>query len=311
MHTENILARATLALLIICAVAYFFVTQSARARPEHVTAANGSPSAIPATRASSALNWAGYVASGGSYTSVSGSWIVPHVAGASINSADATWVGIGGQQSQDLIQAGTEAVPDADGTISYHAWFETLPRVSQVVPLLILPGDDVSVSITQEGRDAWIVSFGNAMTGQGYQTTVHYQSSLSSAEWIEEVPVEVGGLVWLDEFGTVEFSRAYATRNGVAVTIAESGAGPLTMENALGQAIASPSGLNVEGSGFSVLRTNASTKFSLGNYGSLNPLLIASTQVLDQESQNQLAKIAAQQREIDGLKTEIKSLQRK
>ena len=53
-------------------------------------------------------NWAGYVATGSSITSVTGSWTVPS-AGTVPPGLSATWVGIGGYKTSDLIQAGTPA----------------------------------------------------------------------------------------------------------------------------------------------------------------------------------------------------------
>src|SRR4051812_44346743 len=64
------------------------------------------------------LNWSGYVAGGSDYTAISGSWVVPQVSGGTL-SADATWVGIGGTASRNLIQAGTQAIVDYDGTVVY------------------------------------------------------------------------------------------------------------------------------------------------------------------------------------------------
>lgn len=224
---------------------------------------------IPADSGTNALNWAGYVATGGTYTSVSGSWIVPTVsAGTAENVADATWVGIGGVTSKDLIQAGTEALPDSNGTIAYRAWMELLPQDSQIVPLTISPGDSVSVSITEESSGTWDVSFTNATTGKVYQTTVQYNSSLSSADWVEEMPVEVGGIVGLDNFGSIHFTSGYAIKNGEPVTIATSGAEPLTMDNSEGMTVAAPSELDASGTSFSVLRTSAaSTPLALTGNG--------------------------------------------
>src|SRR2546427_4217339 len=59
----------------------------------------------PASVTSSSSNWSGYAASGGTFTSVTATWTVPTVSATSPG-ADATWVGIGGLESQDLIQAG-------------------------------------------------------------------------------------------------------------------------------------------------------------------------------------------------------------
>ena len=211
---------------------------------------------------SSDLNWAGYVAQGGTYTSVSGTWVVPTVTNNSGNNADATWVGIGGTSSHDLIQAGTEALPTSAGALKYQAWMEILPQDSTPVPLAISPGDSVTVSITEGSAGMWFVSFTNTTTGKSYSKEVTYNSSLSSAEWIEEMPVEVGGLLGLDNFGTINFSSGYAIKNGSVVSIAQSGATPLNMQNSSGQLIATPSVLGSDGMSFSVAR-QAGTATSL------------------------------------------------
>ena len=41
-----------------------------------------------------------------------------------------------------------------------------------------------------------------------YQTTLHYASSLSSAEWIEEAPSSGRRIIPIDDFGTVQFTAA-------------------------------------------------------------------------------------------------------
>jgi hypothetical protein len=172
------------------------------------------------------------------------------------NTADATWVGIGGVSSNDLIQAGTETIPSSAGA-RYLAWYELLPGNSQTVPLAVSPGDSVSVSITRKSGDAWLISFANNTTGHTYQTEAAYDSSLSSAEWIEEIPVANDVPLSLDNFGSIDFSGGFAIKDGNAVTIAGSGAAPLTMESAAGAAEASPSALGADGSSFSVARTDA------------------------------------------------------
>ena len=208
-----------------------------------------------------AFNWSGYISDIGVYTGVTGNWVIPTVANADINtnSADATWVGIGGVLSHDLIQAGTEAVPTARGGVDYQAWYELLPDASQVVPLVVHTGDAMSVSIEQESNanGLWKISFSDTTTGQTYNTTVNYASSLSSAEWIEEMPAGVGTSISLDNFGTVNFSSGSTVQNGSSMTIAESGAQPLTMANMLDQPLAVPSDIGTDGASFSVTRTNA------------------------------------------------------
>lgn len=209
-----------------------------------------------------AFNWSGYVSDNGTYTAIHGSWVVPTItAVSSTNAADATWVGIGGVLSHDLIQAGTEAVPNTSGGINYQAWYELLPGASQTVPLSVHPGDSMNVSVTQESNASglWAISFTDMTTGQSYSTTVSYASSLSSAEWIEEMPAGVGMSISLDDFGVVNFSGGSTVQNGSSVTISGSGAQPLTMANEMDQLLAVPSALGSDGASFSITRTDAAS----------------------------------------------------
>src|SRR5205807_5356173 len=55
-------------------------------------------------------NWSGYAATSGTYTGVTGTWTVPAPGINSAPGVGATWVGIGGVSSHDLIPAGTQDV---------------------------------------------------------------------------------------------------------------------------------------------------------------------------------------------------------
>jgi hypothetical protein len=212
----------------------------------------------PATITSSSSNWSGYVASGGTFTSVTGSWIVPTVS-ASASGADATWVGIGGLTSRDLIQAGTQAMVDGRGTVEYSSWIEMLPQSSRTVPLSVTAGDSVTVSITQKTGNDWLIAMKNNTTGDTYNITVQYSSSNSSAEWVQEAPSVGRGLVALDQFGTLQFTGGSAVRDGKSMSLAALGARAITMINGSGQALAQPSALASDGSSFTVTRTDASS----------------------------------------------------
>jgi peptidase A4-like protein len=202
-------------------------------------------------------NWAGYAATEGDYTSVSATWNVPDIGLASPAGIDAAWVGIGGVRSRDLIQAGTERTVLDNGATQQEAWVELLPRPSETVPLKLGPGDSIRVSIDQQGPETWLIAFTNVTSGQTYQVTKRYASSLSSAEWVEEAP-SAGRrrTLPLDNFGTVRFSQASAIRNAQVVTISQSGAHPITMITPAGQALARPSRVGADGESFSVTRTS-------------------------------------------------------
>ena len=200
-------------------------------------------------------NWSGYAATGGTYTGVSGTWTVPQFTPDSTAGADATWVGIGGVNTNDLIQAGTQQTVSGSGSTQYQAWVETLPQASHPVPLTVNPGDSVSVAINQvpQSQDQWQVSFTNNTTGQTFQVTEHYTSSMSSAEWIEEAPSAARGRqLPLDQFGSVSFSQGSAVKNGQTVSIAHSGAQPITMVARGTRQTAHPSALSSDGGSFTV-----------------------------------------------------------
>ncbi|HEY8992406.1 MAG TPA: G1 family glutamic endopeptidase [Candidatus Microsaccharimonas sp.] len=201
-------------------------------------------------------NWAGYLATGGNFTTVSGTWVTPNptATSSSVESGDGTWIGIGGVSTSDLIQVGTENTISASGVVTTAGFYELLPASAQGTPTLtIQPGDTISASITQTAATQWTITMTDVTSGQTFSTSVSYTSSLSSAEWIQEDPSYVNGsLVLLDNFGTVPFSGATATKDGTTLTAAVLGASSIAM---VGQGGATghggtPSALN--GGSFSV-----------------------------------------------------------
>jgi hypothetical protein len=204
-------------------------------------------------------NWSGYVATSGVYTGVTGTWIVPPAGINSPAGVGATWVGIGGVTGQDLIQAGTQDLAAGGGQAQFQTWIEMLPQAPQQVPVAVVPGDSVTVSIDEQGAGTgvWQISINNNTSGETYQTTVNYTSSESSAEWIQEAPASSSGVVPLDFFNSVSFSAAAATQDDQTVDLAQAGAQPVTMLNASDQALAVPSAIASDGSGFTVTRTSA------------------------------------------------------
>lgn len=210
----------------------------------------------PARISDTSSNWSGYVASGGTYTSVTGTWIVPTVSATSAG-ADATWVGIGGVTGTDLIQAGTQATVTGSGAVTYSTWTEILPDYSRTAPLEVRPGDSVTVTITEQSSGLWLIVMVNNTTSDSYEKTLRYNSSRSSAEWIQEAPSTDRGIIPLSDFGTVRFLAGSAVRDGTSLGLTALGATPVAMVNRTGQALAVPSTLGADGSSFAVTRTDA------------------------------------------------------
>jgi len=227
------------------------------AQPAAAQPGTQNPQGVTPVSQNTSHNWSGYAATGRNYTSVTGTWTVPEPNAIGAPGVGATWVGIGGVTSRDLIQAGTQDVANGSGASQYQAWIEMLPQASQQVPLVVKPGDSVTVTIDKDpsGSNLWQIDFKNNTTGQTYQKSVRYASSQSSAEWVEEAPSGPSGILPLDNFGSIAFTDASATQAGNTVNLTQAGAQPISLLGANGQPLAVPSAIGSDGTSFTVART--------------------------------------------------------
>lgn len=201
-------------------------------------------------------NWSGYAALSGTFTGVSGTWTISKNVDANHSGIDATWVGVGGVTSDDLVQAGTQRSVDGDGIVSYEAFYEVLPDPSQHLDLSVNAGDSITASVMRKDTNHWKLSVKNNTTGKSSSLTLPYDSSLSSAEWIEEAPSGESNILPLDNFGTVQFSHATAIQNGQKVTLSEANAEAMHMGDHMGSVLATTSVVGNDGASFRVTRTN-------------------------------------------------------
>jgi Peptidase A4 family len=177
------------------------------------------------------LNWSGYAVTptGGGITAVSSTFVVPS-AGLAPPGLAATWTGIGGYNTSDLIQAGTAEDSAPSNPLlgdQYYAWYELLPASETQITgctgdanCTVTPGDNMTVNISQVSGNTWSIS----MTDAGkwsWSQNVTYASSGSSGEWILEAPTLVAQTL-LANVGTVHFGPTSTyTAGGVTHTIAE------------------------------------------------------------------------------------------
>jgi hypothetical protein len=263
--------RSVLALGAALALTGGFAVEAASASAQTVNA-------VQQARASA--NWAGYVASGQNFSSVSGSWIQPAVNANSNDGYSAFWVGLGGagQQSQALEQVGTSADVQ-NGQTTYYAWYELVPNPETKLNLAVNPGDHMTGNVTVNGTTVTI-SLIDQTTGKSVTKTLQDRNpDTSSAEWIAEAPSSQtpdGGYqpLPLADFGKVTFTNATATAGGHTGSIDDSAwstqpvelspsssagvlgaGGRINAVGAGGQSSsggASPSNLTGDGSSFSV-----------------------------------------------------------
>jgi hypothetical protein len=178
-------------------------------------------------------NWAGYAVtpSSGDITGVSSSFTVP-TAGLVLPGFSASWTGIGGYSSSDLIQAGVaeDSVPSNPllGD-QYYAWYELLPGAAVQLTgctgdatCAVSAGDSVSVHIFQTAADVWSIDVADSGHWTWTATGIAYASTHSSAEWILEAPQVDGVQSLIAGVGTAHFGpeSTYTVGSGSAQTIA-------------------------------------------------------------------------------------------
>jgi hypothetical protein len=183
-----------------------------------------------AENAQPSSNWAGYTASGQSFSKVSGTWTQPAASCESGSGDAAFWVGIGGasQGSNALEQAGTEVNCDS-GTPTYSAWYELVPAAPVPIDLAVNPGDKISTTVGVQDSSVSI-RLTNDTTGKSFSKTLHMDNpDTSSAEWIAEAPSACQGgtsgqcqTVPLADFSSVGFTNATATADGHTGSIGDS-----------------------------------------------------------------------------------------
>ena len=195
-------------------------------------------------------NWSGYVATSGGYTHVSGSWRIPTVTVTADDRYSSTWVGIGGDPTPDLIQAGTEQ-DSVGGKAVYTAWTEILPQPESVITTMtVSPGDVMNVDIVQTLTALWKITVTDSTTGQSFTRSTPYPSLHTTAEWIHEAPT-VGGLIAnLAQTSNAVFDGGLANGRPIA------NAGGVTtialVDQNSGAQVATPGALDSEGDGFQV-----------------------------------------------------------
>ena len=153
-----------------------------------MTGGAASSAAAASTASVTSSNWAGYVTAGASFSSVSGSWVVPR-ARSSSEGYSATWVGLGGAgaSSSALEQVGTES-DYVNGRATYAAWYELVPKAPVTLKLAVHAGDRVTAKVTVDGTTV-TVSLSDVTTGRSTTKVLHMADpDTSSAEWIAEAP---------------------------------------------------------------------------------------------------------------------------
>ena len=214
-------------------------------------------------------NWAGYVSREGEHEGVGAKWIVPKANTETPIRGHATWVGVGGFGSTDLIQSGTLALVDGNGIAHYRAWYELLPEAAVIIPLEVRAGDRISVSINKKTGDTWHIAFVNLTTKKSFTKLVEYESAGTTADWVHEM-ASLGDSIKLplDDFPPVTFTDAWTTVDGARLSITESKGSRVYMNDDARTPLVRVNKATKNGSEFTISRT--SKKVTLGSVNKNN-----------------------------------------
>jgi hypothetical protein len=167
-------------------------------------------------------NWSGYVAEGGGFWEVSGSWSEPSVSCTAATAESVFWVGLGGYPRYPLYQAGSGAFC-RKGVPIHALWYELLTP-GTTAPLVALvqisPGDRISAAISLRGGGAGGGQVHLVDETTGYTRDVAFTpvaDSLGSAEWIAEATSHGGTVSTLADFGAVTFAGCGANLGAAGV----------------------------------------------------------------------------------------------
>jgi hypothetical protein len=180
-------------------------------------------------------NWSGYVATGQpgspvSYSSVTGTWVVPTAtcATGSAGGFSTVWVGLGGYTSKNQEEVGTDTNCDATGKPIYYAWFELVPYPAYNVPVAdrVLPGDTITGLVQILSTTLVELQIVNQTRGWSFSRNITFSSQdTTTAEWIAEAPAACLRFVCheanLANFGTVTMSNLSAVGNGSEGTLTD------------------------------------------------------------------------------------------
>jgi hypothetical protein len=193
----------------IAALALFLVVALPAGAGAHSVVRHGAPN-HRITRSTS-TNWAGYSATGGTFTKVSATWKQPTATCTAATAYSSFWVGLDGDGTNTVEQIGTDA-DCSGGKPVYYAWYEMYPKFPVNLSLTIRPGDTLSASVTTDGTGSFTLTIRDTTSGRSFTTVQKLRrAKLGSAEVIAEAPSS-GSVLPLANFGSVGFSAA--TVNG-------------------------------------------------------------------------------------------------
>ncbi|MDE3092193.1 MAG: hypothetical protein KGJ47_00205 [Acidobacteriota bacterium] len=215
-------------------------------------------------------NWAGYVATPGTYSHATGTFSVPVANCTSATTYASIWVGIDGFSPSQTVEQDGVMVECNAGVASYNAWYEMYGDtnvncncsnsvfLNSAYP--VAPGD-VITAVVDDTNSTWTLSLVDATANWHFEVSITGATptpAQSSAEWILEAPTicsnsqcSTSSTASLAPTAPVIFTQAGATSSTATGSIIDFPDVGLTLNSASSPTV-SPGPLSPDGTSFSV-----------------------------------------------------------
>ncbi len=159
-------------------------------------------------------NWSGWFVYNDTFDQVHANWNT-QCPGTPIQlgSREGTWVGLGGINTQTLVQVGTAYHTNPNtGQLYYYMFLQLIaPGTNYLWFDLTDPlgcGQGIYAEVYPSGTNSWCVDvrWSNVTNGTCYSV----QADTSTAEWIDDRPVCSNGVSYLYNFNYTQYTNAYA-----------------------------------------------------------------------------------------------------
>jgi hypothetical protein len=133
-------------------------------------------------------NWGGYVGLG-SFATATASWTEPAVTCKSTKDLFAAWVGIDGDTSSTVEQAGVATDCSGHSPV-YQAWYEMYPAAPVYYSNPVSAGDRITATVIRTGTNTYRLDISDSTEGWTKWVTKSLASKHSSAEAVIESPTD-------------------------------------------------------------------------------------------------------------------------
>jgi peptidase A4-like protein len=135
---------------------------------------------------SNAGNWAGYAASGQTFTTIVGHWVEPQVT-CNGSALYAPWVGIDGFNDQTVEQTGVQT-ECSGGSPQVSGWYEMYPAAPVYFSNPASIGDHFTAKVQHTGGTTYKLTLTDNTKGWSHTVTKNLSAQNASAEAIIEAP---------------------------------------------------------------------------------------------------------------------------